>query len=109
MRGPNAKLLLGWPFGLMRPLGDAHGIEFFQRKSVLPPLDGSRIALAAMPAVLARPFAKLERFGFLILIGLVFLLPMVGRELGVNLNLFRWLVGTPLARVLPKFEWLAGI
>src|SRR3954467_9807773 len=43
----------------------------------IPPLDGSRIALAAMPAALGRPYAKLERFGFLILMGLVFLLPMV--------------------------------
>src|SRR4051812_229770 len=75
----------------------------------IPPLDGSRIALAAMPAVLARPYAKLQRFGFLILVGLVFLLPMLGRELGLNLNLFGWLVGIPLARVLPGFKWLAGI
>ncbi len=65
--------------------------------------------LSVMPGVLARPYAKLERFGFLILIGLVFLLPVIGREIGVNLNVFRWLVGTPLARVLPTFESIAGI
>jgi hypothetical protein len=34
---------------------------------------------------------------------------MIGRELGVDLNLFRWLVGTPLARILPTFEWIAGL
>ena len=75
----------------------------------IPPLDGSRIALSAMPLAIARPYAKLERFGFFILIGLVFLLPMVGRELDMNLNLFRWLVGTPLALVVPMFERIAGI
>jgi hypothetical protein len=58
---------------------------------------------------LARPYAKLERFGLLIVLGLVFVLPMIGRELGVDLNLFRWLVGTPLARILPTFEWIAGL
>ena len=75
----------------------------------IPPLDGSRIALSVMPGALARPYVKLERFGFLILLGLVFLLPMIGREIGMNLNVFGWLVGTPLARVLPTFEWMAGI
>lgn len=70
----------------------------------IPPLDGSRILLSAMPAVLALPYASLERFGFLILVGLVFLLPVIGSEIGVDLNVFRWLVGTPLARVLPTFE-----
>ena len=75
----------------------------------IPPLDGSRIALSVMPGALARPYAKLESFGLLIVLGLVFVLPMLGRELGVNLNLFRWLVGTPLARILPTFEWIAGL
>jgi len=75
----------------------------------IPPLDGSRIALAVMPGALARPYEKLERFGFFILLALLFLLPMVGREVGVNLNVFRWLIGTPLARVLPGFEWIAGL
>ena len=75
----------------------------------IPPLDGSRIALSVMPGALARPYAQLERFGLLIVLGLVFVLPMIGRELGVDLNLFRWLVGTPLARILPTFEWIAGL
>ena len=75
----------------------------------IPPLDGSRIALSVMPGALAQPYARLERFGLLIVLGLVFVLPMIGRELGVDLNLFRWLVGTPLARILPTFEWIAGL
>ena len=73
----------------------------------IPPLDGSRIALSVMPGGLAQPYARLEKFGLLIVLGLVFVLPMIGRELGVDLNLFRWLVGTPLARILPTFESIA--
>jgi Zn-dependent protease len=46
----------------------------------IPPLDGSRILLSVMPGPLARPYASLERFGFLILLGLVFLLPRIGRD-----------------------------
>jgi len=75
----------------------------------IPPLDGSRIALSLMPGVMARPYAKLERFGFMILLGIIFLLPMLGRQLGVDLNVFRWLVGVPLAYVMPIFRWVAGL
>ena len=50
-----------------------------------------------------------KKIGFLIVLGLVFVLPMIGRELGVDLNLFRWLVGTPLAHILPTFKSVAGL
>jgi Zn-dependent protease len=70
----------------------------------LPPLDGGRVALSVLPNALARPFAKLERFGFLVLLGIIFLLPMLGRSLGVDLNIFRWFVAMPLAWLLPLFR-----
>ncbi|MGO3930230.1 site-2 protease family protein [Rhodopseudomonas pseudopalustris] len=44
----------------------------------IPPLDGGRIAVGALPRVLARPLARLEPYGMLVLIGLVFLLPLAG-------------------------------
>ncbi len=37
----------------------------------LPPLDGGRIAVGLLPEVIARPLAKLERWGFVILVGLL--------------------------------------
>lgn len=75
----------------------------------LPPLDGGRVALSILPKALARPFAKLERFGFLILLGIIFLLPMLGRQLGTDLNLFRWVVGIPLRWLTPIFLAVAGV
>ena len=75
----------------------------------LPPLDGGRVALSILPKVLARPFAKLERFGFLVLLGIVFLLPVLGRQIGTDLNLFRWAVVTPLHWVTPIFLAVAGV
>jgi hypothetical protein len=62
-----------------------------------------------LPNVLARPFAKLERFGFLILLGIIFLLPMLGRQIGIDLNLFRWAVGIPLRWLTPFFLAVAGV
>jgi len=38
----------------------------------LPPLDGGRIAVSLLPLNLARPFAQIERYGFIILIVLLF-------------------------------------
>ena len=75
----------------------------------LPPLDGGRVALSILPKALARPFAKLERFGFLILLGIIFLLPMLGRQIGTDLNLFRWAVGIPLRWLTPFFLAVAGV
>jgi len=68
----------------------------------LPPLDGGRVAVGILPYRLALPLSKLERYGLFILIGLIFILPMAGRELGVDLDIFHWLVGIPL-------EFLRGV
>jgi Zn-dependent protease len=38
----------------------------------LPPLDGGRIAVSLLPDRLAYSFSKLERYGFVILIVLLF-------------------------------------
>jgi Zn-dependent protease len=53
----------------------------------IPPLDGGRIAIALLPTFMRRPLARLEPFGMLILIGLLFLLPLLGSQTGYNLNL----------------------
>ena len=75
----------------------------------LPPLDGGRVAVGLLPDVLARPLARLERFGLLIIIGVIFLLPMLGRELGLDLNVLHWIVGVPIEFLLPFFMDLAGV
>ncbi|MDJ0945535.1 MAG: site-2 protease family protein [Kiloniellales bacterium] len=75
----------------------------------LPPLDGGRVAVGLLPDALARPLARLERFGFLIIIGVIFLLPMLGREVGLDLNVFYWIVGVPVEWLLTFFVTLAGL
>ena len=61
----------------------------------VPPLDGGRVAVGLLPDALARPLARLERVGILIILGVVFLLPLIGDQIGVDLNIFWWLVGVP--------------
>ena len=65
----------------------------------LPPLDGGRVATGLLPIGLARPLARLEPYGMLIVVGLMFLLPMIGAALSLNLNIFTTLIG-PLVDLL---------
>jgi len=44
----------------------------------LPPLDGGRIAVSILPDFVARPLARLEPYGMLILIALIVVAPMAG-------------------------------
>ena len=44
----------------------------------LAPLDGFRVWVGLLPIELARPIARLERYGMLILLGLFFLGPAIG-------------------------------
>lgn len=52
----------------------------------LPPLDGGRIAVGLLPDVLALPLARLENYGMLILIGILIVLPVLGRQIGIDLD-----------------------
>jgi Zn-dependent protease len=74
----------------------------------LPPLDGGRVAVGLLPDVLAVPLARLERYGMLIIIGLLFIVPMVGAQLGRDLNIVGWLLGGPVDAVIGAILRLTG-
>jgi Zn-dependent protease len=74
----------------------------------LPPLDGGRVAVGLLPDALAVPLAKLERYGMVILIGLIFVLPTIGAQLGVDLNVLSWLVSAPTRAVIETVLRLTG-
>lgn len=69
----------------------------------IPPLDGGRVAVGILPHPLSGHLARLERAGFAIILGALFLLPYLGDLIGRELNIFWWLVGQPafaLARLI---------
>lgn len=74
----------------------------------LPPLDGGRVAVGLLPDAIAFPLARLERYGLLILIGALFLLPFVGAQIGLDLNIFRWLIGVPAGALIELIATLTG-
>jgi Zn-dependent protease len=52
----------------------------------IPPLDGGRILVGLLPDPLSRPLAALEPYGMLILIAALLILPALGDQTGINLN-----------------------
>jgi Zn-dependent protease len=62
----------------------------------LPPLDGGRVLVGLLPRPLAYRLARVERFGMMILIGLVIGLPLLGQALHMDLNLLPRLLFPPM-------------
>jgi Zn-dependent protease len=60
------------------------------------PLDGGCVALRVLPNALARPFARLARFGLMIPLGIIFRLLTLGRSLEIDFNIFRRFVAVHL-------------
>jgi len=59
-----------------------------------PPLDGGRVAVGILPRFLARPLARVEPYGMLILM-LLFVVSYVGVRSGLGINLLGWMIGVP--------------
>jgi Zn-dependent protease len=74
----------------------------------LPPLDGGRIAVGVLPNFLAIPLARLERYGMLILVALLLLLPLLGDHLGVDLNIVWRAVAAATRTVIEAILRLTG-
>ncbi len=69
----------------------------------LPPLDGGRVAVGLLPDSLARPLARLERYGFFILIGALLFLPSASTQLlGQRISIFE-------SAILPVVRFLASV
>jgi len=75
----------------------------------LPPLDGGRVLVGLLPRAAALKVARLEDKGILILIALMFLLPFIGSRLGMDLNIFRWIIGIPTAYLADGIFTLVGM
>ena len=75
----------------------------------LPPLDGGRVAVGLLPPELARQLARVERAGMIIILAALFILPWIGGKMGLDLNIFRWLIGEPTAYLMDLVFSLTGV
>jgi len=74
----------------------------------LPPLDGGRVAVGLLPRRLALPIARLEPYGLFILMGVLFILPLIGTQIGMNLSVLPWLLGPPVEYVIRLLGFVTG-
>jgi Zn-dependent protease len=74
----------------------------------LPPLDGGRVAVGLLPDTLARPLARLEPYGLPLLIGILFILPMLGAQVGINLSFVTQFIGRATYAIIIFILMLTG-
>ena len=74
----------------------------------LPPLDGGRILVGILPKPAAMAVARLEPFGLVILIGLLIILPMLGAQLGVNLNFISGVLAIATRSIISVILYVTG-
>ncbi len=74
----------------------------------VPPLDGGRILVGVLPVAMARSLSRFEPYGLLILIGLLFVLPLLGAQLGINLDPISRLLLTSTNAIVGVILWLTG-
>lgn len=75
----------------------------------IPPLDGGRVAVGILPYALARPLSRLEPYGMLIIIMLLFILPVGGSYIGVNFNIFEYVIFPPVEVILNFAQQIAAV
>ena len=74
----------------------------------IPPLDGGRVAVGLLPQVLAYPLSRLEPYGMLILLGLLIVLPVIGAQLGLNLDVISAILRTLIGYVISALLFITG-
>ena len=74
----------------------------------IPPLDGGRILVGILPSALARIMSRAEPYGMLILIGLIFVLPLLGAQFGISLDPISRILMTSTNAVIGIILWLTG-
>jgi Zn-dependent protease len=74
----------------------------------LPPLDGGRIAVGVLPDAVASPLARLEPYGMIIRVGVLLVLPIVGAQFGLDLNVVTRVVGTVTDEIIGVILRITG-
>jgi Zn-dependent protease len=74
----------------------------------LPPLDGGRILVGVLPPSLSRPVARLEPYGMMILIGVLIVSPILGAQLGVDLNIISRVLSISVRAVIYAILQVTG-
>lgn len=75
----------------------------------IPPLDGGRVAVGLLPNFLARPLSRLEPYGMLIIIMLIFVIPMGASYLGMEINILWYIMGPAIDFILNMAQAITNL
>lgn len=75
----------------------------------VPPLDGGRIVTGLLPYSLAVRYARLERYGMVIVIGVFFVLPSIAGVVNHDLELFRAVLVVPIYSLIDAVFTIVGL
>ena len=75
----------------------------------IPPLDGGRVAVGILPPAIAMQLERLEKTGFGIILAVLFLLPWLGDQVGLDLNVFMWVVAIPATELAKLLMNVVGV
>ena len=75
----------------------------------IPPLDGGRVAVGLLPKYFSHQLAKLERYGLFIIIGALFILPIIGEQIGITLKPIHWYIQSISSLLLTIITTITGL
>ena len=75
----------------------------------IPPLDGGRVAVGLLPKYFSYQLAKLERYGLFIIIGALFILPIMGEQIGITLEPIHWYIQSISGLLLTIITTITGL
>jgi Zn-dependent protease len=74
----------------------------------LPPLDGGRMLVGILPKPASSYVARLEPYGMAILLGLFIVLPLLGGQLGINLNVVSGILAISTRAIIEAILYVTG-
>ena len=75
----------------------------------IPPLDGGRVAVGLLPQPLSYQLARLERYGFFIIITALFVLPLIGKKIGITLEPIHWFIQSVSSFLISIIAFITGL
>jgi Zn-dependent protease len=75
----------------------------------LPPLDGGKVMAGLLPENLGRAYYGLERYGMILLLGLLVVVPMIGNLTGRHFDILGNIIGPPIQWIVQHLAGLFGL
>jgi len=75
----------------------------------IPPLDGGRVAVGLLPDFYSQRLAQLEKYGMVIILGVLILVPWLGTLVGVQVRPFSWVILPIVNGLIGAIVFMAGL